>query len=373
MTYLDSASTTKLDPEVIDTMIEYLSTQYGNPSSKYYPEAINAQKTLSTSRSQVAELLNIEPQHVVFTSGASESNNFIIKGVADLFSSRGKHLITTRIEHKSVLESFKYLESKGYEVTYLDVNQEGLIDLNHLKANLRSDTILISIMWVNNEIGTVMLTDDIINLCHQNKVLVHSDATQAVGKIKIDLAKTNVDFLSFSSHKLYGPKGIGAAIIGPDDLGLRFKITPLIHGGSQEFRMRGGTHAMHDIVGFAKACDLTKQHIKNNDQHILELELYLKEKLLNINPEISYIGSQSKKIPGILSIRIPRINNELFCKQYADQISISTGSACSIHEGSYVLDALDIPSSEVLRISISKFTNYNDIDIFLTLISKILP
>ena len=223
-------------------MIKYLKTEYGNPSSKYYPQAVSAQNALAESRAKVAELLNVTSEFIIFTSGASESNNFILKGVAEKYQLKGKHIITSKIEHKSVLETCKYLASKGFEITYLDVTKDGLIDIQQLENTIRKDTILVSIMWVNNEIGTINDLSEIVSICHSKGVLLHSDATQAVGKMDIDLKKIPVDFLSFSSHKLYGPKGIGAAYLGPDELGIRHKLPALIHGGSQEFKMRGGTH-----------------------------------------------------------------------------------------------------------------------------------
>jgi cysteine desulfurase len=361
MTYLDSAATSQIDPEVIETMIEYMKTQYGNPVSKYYPQAVDAQNTLNASRAQVASLLNTESQFVLFTAGASESNNFIIKGVADKLSHKGKHIITSSIEHKSVLETCKYLETKGFEVTYLPVTPDGIVNPEILKSSIRPDTILVSIMWANNEIGTINDIEKLTTVCHEYDVYFHSDATQAIGKVEIDLNKIPVDFLSMSAHKIYGPKGIGAAYIGPDDLGIRIKLTPLIHGGSQEYRMRGGTHAMHDIVGFGRACEIAKRDMHDYIPKIIEIENELKQSLLKKRPDITFNGNQTKKIPGLLSINIPGINNELFCKQVSESIAISTGSACSISESSYVLEALSKSSDSTLRLSLSKFNNTRDV------------
>jgi len=355
MIYLDSAATTQIEPEVLDEMINYLKNHYGNPSSKYYPEAIHAQNALSNSRKSVANLLGTLPEFVVFTSGASESNNFIIKGIAEKYSSKGRHIITSKIEHKSILETCKHLEKNGYEITYLTVDSDGFVDINELTTSIRKDTILVSVMWVNNEIGTINDIETISSICRSKNVLFHTDATQAVGKLEIDLSKLPVDFLSFSAHKIYGPKGIGAAYIGPDELGLRYKLPSLIHGGSQEFKMRAGTHAMHDIVGFGKACEVA---LRDMDDYVMSLVNFENKftKILKMRiPEIKFLGSQQKKVPGLLSISIPGINNELFCKQISSNYSISTGSACTINEGSYVIDSISHTESDYFRISIDKY------------------
>ncbi|OJV65159.1 MAG: cysteine desulfurase DndA [Clostridiales bacterium 38-18] len=355
MIYLDSAATTPIDPEVLETMIEYMKTQYGNPASKYYPQALEAQSALSEARKHVATLLNVEPENILFTSGASESNNFIIKGIAEKYRNKGKHIITSKIEHKSVLETCKFLETQGYEVTYLNVDSEGLFDLDQLEKSIRSDTVLVTLMWVNNEIGTINDINKACSITHAKGVLFHTDATQAVGKMPIDLNNTPVDFLSFSSHKIYGPKGVGAAYLGPDELGIRHKLPALIHGGSQEFKMRGGTHAMHDIVGFGKACEIAKRDMLIYIEEMKKFEVELLDKLHYANPKIKLNGSKSKKIPGLINLSIPGINNELFCKQNSTDFAISTGSACSINEKSYVLEELNNYEANYIRISINKF------------------
>lgn len=371
MIYLDSAATTQIDPEVLDEMIDFMRTEYGNPASKYYPQALSAQSYLANSRAKVAQLLNVEQDNIIFTSGASESNNFIIKGIAEKYKKKGKHIITSKIEHKSVLETCKYLEKNGFEVTYLDVNHDGLFDLNQLKKSIRPDTILVSLMWVNNEIGVINDMAQVVNICHSENVMVHSDATQAVGKMDIDIKETPVDFLSISSHKLYGPKGIGAAYIGSDELGIRIKLPSLIHGGAQEFNMRAGTHAMHNIVGFAKACEIAKRDMNEYIQQIKNTEVKLKELLAEAIPDIRFLGSQESKIPGLLNISIPGINNELVCKQLSSKYAFSTGSACSINEGSYVINSIQHEESNYIRISLNKFTfNLLDIHNFVNCLAK---
>lgn len=359
MIYLDNAATTPIDPEVLDAMVEFMKTEYGNPSSKYYPQAINAQNALKEARKQVANLLDTESEYILFTSGATESNNFIIKGVAEKYKKKGNHIVTSSIEHKSVLETCKYLEKHGFETTYIDIDALGHVKLEQLKDAIKNETILVSIMWGNNEIGTLNDIEEIASICQEKNVLFHSDATQVVGKIDINLDKIKVDFLSMSAHKLYGPKGVGAAFIGPDELGLRRKLPSLLHGGSQEYKMRAGTHAMHNIVGFGKACEIAKNTIHDYVPKILDAEAKLKEELLKIRPDITFNGDQKNKIPGLLSINIPGINNELFCKQVSNQIAISTGSACSLSEPSIVLQAFEVPFSVVLRLSLSKYHNQN--------------
>lgn len=353
MIYLDAAATTPIDPEVIDVMVDYLRNEYGNPSSKYYPQAIRAQEALKHARNQVASLLNVEPEYVIFTSGATESNNMIIKGVAEKYSSKGKHIITSNIEHKSVLETCKYLEKKGFEVTYLNVDSNGLVIPSDLELAMRPDTILVSIMWGNNEIGTINDLISISDICLKNNVLLHSDATQVLGKMHVDLKRVKIDFLSMSAHKLYGPKGIGAAYIGPDDLGIRIKLPPLLHGGSQEQKLRAGTHAMHDIVGFGKACEVALRDMDTYIPQILSAEKELKDALIEVHPDITFNGDQTNKIPGLLSINIPGINNELLCKQIANILSISTGSACSLTSKESVIKTFH-HEDNFIRITLSK-------------------
>ncbi len=355
MHYLDNAATSQMDPEVIKTMIEYMETEYGNPLSKYYPQAISANLKLKDSRKTVADLLGCDPEYVIFTSGASESNNFVLKGVFEKFKSKGKHVITTKIEHKSIISACKHLERNGGEVTYLDVDEKGHIDITELNESIRADTILVSVMWANNETGTLNDIKAIGNICRKRDVLFHTDATQVVGKIDFSLSKLKIDFLSFSGHKIYGPKGIGAIYIGPDDLGLRRKLPSLIDGGDQEYKMRAGTQAMHDIVGFAKACEIAGDRFVLNSKKLFDTEKQFKYELLKLRKDITFNGDQQNKIPRIISVSIPGINNELFCKEISDKIALSTGSACSISENSYVLEALKIENPHnVLRISFSK-------------------
>lgn len=359
MIYLDNASTTPLDPEVLETMVNYLKNEYGNPSSKYYPQAISAHNHLKLARKQVADLIGCDPEYIIFTSGATESNNFILKGVAEKFKRKGNHIITSKIEHKSVLETCKHLEKDGFNVTYVNNDEFGKININEIENSITDETILVSIMWGNNEIGTLNDIKNISAICRSKKILFHTDATQVIGKVEVNLSQLPVDFLSMSGHKVYGPKGIGVAYVGPDNLGLRYKLPSLLDGGDQEYKMRAGTHSMHNIVGLGKACEVAKRDMKEYISKIIQAEAQLKSTLLTKRPDITFNGDQSNKIPGLLSINIPGINNELFCKQVSEEFAISTGSACSIGQGSHVLSTINNVENNTLRISISK-SNFNN-------------
>lgn len=368
MIYLDNSATTKIDERVAKEMIPYLFEEYGNPSSKYYQLAQNAKNAIENSRENIAILLNCNSEEIIFNSGASEGNNHIIKGVADFYSGKGKHLITSLIEHKSVLESFKFLEKKGFEVTYLKPNSTGVIEPTELEKAIRKDTILISIMWGNNEIGTLNDIKTLSNIAKSNKIFFHTDATQVIGKMEIDLRKVEVDFLTLSAHKINGPKGIGAIYIKNDDLGLPTMLTPLIHGGDQERGDRGGTHSVHNIVGIGKAAELCKNEMKESVDKILFLETLLKNELENTFLEkIKYNGNLKSKIPGVLSVSIEGINNELLLKKLKDKVAISTGSACNIKIPSYVLNSIGKNEKDIMktiRISIGKFNTEEEIKEF---------
>lgn len=357
MIYLDYAATTPIDPRVIDEMTDFMKNCYGNPSSKYYHQAEQAKKALSTARGRVASLFNCKTQDILFNSGATEGNNFILKGIADSHKEKGKHIITSVAEHKAVLSTCKYLEEQGYEVTYLPIDQNGMISLENLKRAFRPDTILVSIMWANNEIGSINDIDAIANICKERKVFFHTDATQAVGKIDINLDKIPVDFLTCSAHKLYGPKGIGATFIRSSKYGRKPKITPLIHGGAQEFGLRAGTESLHNIVGFGKACEIAQTEMNEYLNHIRKIENDVINQLKTI-PTIIFNSPSTNKIPGIINFSIPGVNNEYVIKILSEDYSISSGSACAIGEPSHVLNELNIFESNYIRISVGKFSKY---------------
>ena len=393
MIYLDNNSTTPIDDEVLDAMLPYLKEEYGNPSSRYYTLSVNAYKAVEKAREQVASLINAEPKEIIFTSGASESNNFIIKGIADYkknYEGIGNHIITTTVEHKSILQSCQYLEGKvynnksinkttskflkvniapkvidrGYEVTYLPVDNNSLVNIESFKSAIKNNTILASIMWGNNETGAINAISSIADIAKENNILFHSDATQVLGKVNIDVKKLPVDFLSFSAHKVYGPKGIGAAYLRNN--GLPIKITSLIHGGQQEDGYRAGTSAVHNIVGFGKACEIAKKNMSATNLHLKNLEIETKKILINNHPDIVFIANECDHIPGMLSMIIPGIVNELLIKRLSDTVALSSGSACGIGEPSYVIKELKIGdniSTNFLRLSFNKLNTIEDLSL----------
>lgn len=385
MIYLDNSATTPIDPEVLDAMLPYLKEEYGNPSSRHYTLAVNAEKAVEHAREQVASLINADPKEIIFTGGASESNNFIIKGVADylkFYEEKGNHIITSTVEHKSVLQTCHFLNGdvfwsrpdttvasrflkkknttkkvdRGFEVSFLPVNQYGQVSNEIFEESIKENSILASFIWGNNEIGSLNNINELGKIAHDKGILFHSDATQVLGKIDIDVKEIPVDFLSFSAHKIYGPKGIGAAFIRQSGLS-DFKLTSLIHGGQQEYGYRGGTSAVHNIVGFGKACEIAKRDMNEYIQKISELEIEAKKILTEKYPGMEFLGDPNNHIPGVIGMLIPDIVNEIFIKSLADTVAISAGSACGIGEPSYVIREINMQnkSSNFIRLSLSKY------------------
>lgn len=369
MLYLDNSATTKILPEVKDAMLPFLMEEFGNPSSKYYSVAENAKSAVKEARHSLASLLGCKDTEVIFTSGSTESNNMIIKGVADHYNQLGNHIITTKVEHPSVLETCRYLETKGFEVTYLDVDSYGRIDLEELKKTIKDTTILVTIIWGNNELGSLNNMKAISTLCKERNVFLHSDATQVVGKVDIDLSEyPGITFLSCSSHKFHGPKGIGATFIKQDQYKILTKITPLLHGGGQEQGIRSGTLAVHNIVGIGKAAEIADQHIKTNYEKLISLENRLVEILQEkFGNHIHFNNDLENKIPGVISVQFKGINNEVLVKKLAPLIAASTGSACSSSKPSHVLAAIGLSIDEVrstIRFSMSSLVEKKDLEIF---------
>lgn len=388
MIYLDNSATTPIDPEVLDAMLPYLKEEYGNPSSRYYTLAVNANNAVEKAREQVANLINADPKEIIFTSGASESNNFIIKGVADYkkyYEENGNHIITSTVEHKSVLQTCKFLNGdifwnqseksiasqflkkksttkkvdRGYEVSFLPVNKYAQVEKETFSNAIKDNTILASFIWGNNEIGSMNDIASLCNVAKEKNILFHSDATQVLGKIDIDVKKIPVDFLSMSAHKIYGPKGVGAAFIKQSGLS-EYKMASLIHGGLQENGYRAGTHAVHNIVGFGKACDIAKRDMDNYMKKISELEIEVKKMLTEKYPGIEFLGDPEHHIPGVIGMLIPGIINEMFIKNIADKCAISSGSACGIGEPSYVIQEIGVGdrSLQFVRITLSKYNDF---------------
>ncbi|MDD3049190.1 MAG: cysteine desulfurase family protein [Bacilli bacterium] len=391
MIYLDNSATTPVDPEVLDAMLPYLKEEYGNPSSRYYSLAINASNAVEKAREQVASLINAEPKEIVFTGGASESNNFIIKGVADykkFYEESGNHIITSTVEHKSILQTCKFLNGdvfwnksdksvasqflkkksttkkidRGYEVSFLPVNKYAQVEEDTFRNSIKDNTILASFIWGNNEIGSLNDIEKLCAIAKEKNILFHSDATQVLGKIDIDVKKLPVDFLSMSAHKIYGPKGVGAAFIRQNGLS-HYKMTSLIHGGLQESGYRAGTSAVHNIVGFGKACEIAKRNMNEYIKKISELEIETKKMLTEKYPGVEFLGDPEHHIPGVIGMLIPGIVNDMFIKDMADRCAISSGSACGIGEPSYVIQEIGINSrsSSFIRLTLSKFSSINNI------------
>lgn len=393
MIYLDNSATTPIDPEVLDAMLPYLKEEYGNPSSRYYSLAVNAHNAVERAREQVAALINAQPKEIIFTGGASESNNFIIKGVADYkkyYEESGNHIITSTVEHKSVLQTCKFLNGdvfwnksdksvanqflkkksatkkidRGYEVSFLPVNSYAQVEYDTFRNAIKDNTILASFIWGNNEIGSLNNIESLCNIAKERNILFHSDATQVLGKIGIDVKKLPVDFLSISAHKIYGPKGVGAAFVRQTGL-TNYKMTSLIHGGLQEDGYRAGTSAVHNIVGFGKACEIAKRDMNEYIKKISAIEIEAKKMLTEKYPGVEFLGDPEHHIPGVIGMLIPGIVNDMFIKDMADKgiCAISSGSACGIGEPSYVIKEIGSinNSSTFLRLTLSKLSTINNL------------
>lgn len=367
--YLDNSATTPVHPCVKDAMLPYLLEEFGNPSSKYYSHATKAKEAVEQARESVAKLLDCRKDEIIFTSGSTESNNFIIKGIADQRKNQGKHIITTTIEHPSILEVCKYLSTIGFDLTILDVNQEGRITTKQVQEAIRPDTILITIQWGNNEIGSLNPIEEIAKLCEGRNIFFHSDATQVIGKLPTHLADLQgLSALSISAHKFFGPKGIGAVYLKRDPYLLFPAITPLLHGGGQEYDLRSGTLAVHNIVGMGKASEIALKSLSAHIAKLEQLEKHLQSLLISkFKQNIKFNHPTSRKIPGIISVQFIGINNEILVKKLAPIMAVSTGSACSSAKPSHVLAAIGLTLDEVrqtIRFSLSPYIEKEDLDIF---------
>lgn len=362
--YLDMQATTPTDPRVLDTMLPFLTGLYGNPHSRTHEYGWETEKAIEQAREYVANLIGADSKEIVFTSGATESNNMSIKGVARFFGRSGKkkHVITTQTEHKCVLDSCRHLQDEGYEVTYLPVQYNGLIRLEDLKAAIRPDTALVSIMTVNNEIGVIQPVKEIGQICRAKKVFFHTDAAQAVGKIVIDVNEWNVDLMSISGHKIYGPKGIGACYVRRRP---RVRLDPIITGGGQERGLRSGTLAPHLVVGFGEACRIAKQDMEYDANHVSRLSKRLLDGLLSME-HTTLNGDPDRHYPGCVNVSFAYIEGESLLMALKD-VALSSGSACTSAslEPSYVLRALgnsDENAHSSIRFGIGRFTTEAEID-----------
>ena len=362
--YLDHNATTPCDPRVVEAMIPYFTNSFGNAASRNHPFGWQAEEAVDYAREQVARLIGADPKEIIFTSGATEGDNLAIKGVFEMYASKGNHIITCNIEHKAVLDTCKHIEKEGGEVTYLKVKPNGLIDLAELEAAIKPTTILIAIMYANNEIGTVMPMKEISAIAKKHGVLVFSDAVQAVGKIPVDVNKDGIDLMAFTAHKMYGPKGVGALYVRRKNP--RVKVTAQIDGGGHERGMRSGTLNVPGIVGFGKACEICINEMEADTERIIKLRDKLENALLQV--EESYLnGDKDYRLPHVSNISFKYVEGEGLMMGFNKNIAVSSGSACTSAslEPSYVLKALglgDDLAHSSLRFGLGRYTTEEQID-----------
>ncbi|ALS62560.1 MULTISPECIES: IscS subfamily cysteine desulfurase [Pandoraea] len=360
--YMDYSATTPIDPRVVDKMLPYLREQFGNPASRSHSFGWAAEQAVEEAREEVAKLVGADPREIIWTSGATESDNLAIKGAAHFYQGKGKHLITLKTEHKAVLDTMRELEREGFEVTYLDVKDDGLLDLDVFKAALRPDTILVSVMAVNNEIGVIQDIETIGEICREKGIIFHVDAAQATGKMPIDLNKLKVDLMAFSAHKTYGPKGIGALYVRRKP---RVRIEAQIHGGGHERGMRSGTLATHQIVGMGEAFRLAREEMATENERVRMLRDRLLRGLTEME-EVYVNGDMEQRVPHNLNISFNFVEGESLIMAIKD-VAVSSGSACTSAslEPSYVLRALgrnDELAHSSIRFTVGRFTTEQEVD-----------
>ncbi|MET3105733.1 cysteine desulfurase [Oxalobacteraceae bacterium GrIS 1.18] len=360
--YMDYSATTPIDPRVADKMIPYLREQFGNPASRSHAYGWSAEHAVEEARGHVAALIGADPREIVWTSGTTESNNLALKGAAHFYKTRGKHIITVKTEHKAVLDTVRELERQGFEATYLEPQDNGLITVEQLAAAVRPDTILVSVMWVNNEIGVIQPIAEIGEFCRSKNIVFHCDAAQATGRIEIDMEKIKVDLLSLTAHKTYGPKGIGALYVRRKP---RIRIEAQMHGGGHERGMRSGTLATHQIVGMGEAFRIAKLEMHDENQRIQKLRDRLANGLQEIE-EVYINGDMAHRVPHNLNVSFNYVEGESLIMAIKD-IAVSSGSACTSAslEPSYVLRALgrsDELAHSSIRFTIGRFTTEEEID-----------
>ena len=370
--YLDHNATTPCDPRVVEAMIPYFTNQYGNAASRNHPFGWQAEEAVDYAREQVAKLIGADPKEIIFTSGATESDNLAIKGVFDMYASKGNHIITATTEHKAVLDTCKHIEKEGGEVTYLEVNSEGLVDLKELEAAIKPTTILIAIMYANNETGTIQPVREISAIARKHGVLFFTDGTQAVGKIPVSVQGDGIDLMAITAHKMYGPKGIGALYVRRKNP--RVKVTAQVDGGGHERGMRSGTLNVPGIVGFGKACELAMLEMEEDAKRLSKLRDKLENALLQL--EEAYVnGSREHRLPHVTNISFKYVEGEGLMMGFNKDIALSSGSACTSAslEPSYVLKALglgDDLAHSSLRFGLGRFTTEDQIDYTINAVSK---
>lgn len=370
--YLDNNATTPMDPRVLEAMTPYFLNHFGNAASRNHSFGWQAEEAVDYAREQVAKLIGADPKEIIFTSGATEADNLALKGVFEMYASKGNHIITATTEHKAVLDSCKHIEKMGGEVTYMSVTAEGLIDLAELEATIKPTTIAIAIMYANNETGTVMPMKEISAIARKHGVLVFTDATQAVGKIPVDVNKDGIDLMAFTAHKMYGPKGVGALYVRRKNP--RVKVTAQMDGGGHERGMRSGTLNVPGIVGFGKACEICMMEMESDTARISKLRDKLEVALLQL--EEAYVnGSRTSRLPHVANISFKHVEGEGLLMGFNKNIALSSGSACTSAslEPSYVLKALglgDDLAHSSLRFGLSRFTTEEEIDYTIKAISE---
>ncbi len=370
--YLDNNATTPMDPRVLEAMIPYFTEHFGNAASRNHPFGWHAEEAVDYAREQVAQLIGADPKEIIFTSGATEGDNLGIKGVFEMYASKGNHIITATTEHKAVLDTCKHIEKSGGEVTYLQVKADGLIDLAELEAAIKPTTILVSIMYANNEIGVVQPVKEIAAIAKKHGILFFTDGVQAVGKIPVNVIEDEIDIMAFTAHKMYGPKGIGALYVRRKNP--RVKVTAQMDGGGHERGMRSGTLNVPGIVGFGKACELARLEMADDAARLSKLRDKLENALLQI--EESYVnGNREHRLPHVANISFKHVEGEGLLMGFNKNIALSSGSACTSAslEPSYVLKALglgDDLAHSSLRFGLGRFTTEEQIDYTIEQISN---
>jgi cysteine desulfurase len=368
--YMDYSATTPIDPRVADKMIPYLREQFGNPASRSHMYGWSAEAAVEEARGHVAALVGADPREIIWTSGATESNNLALKGAAHFYKTKGKHIITVKTEHKAVLDTVRELERQGFEATYLEPQDNGLITVAQLEAAIRPDTILVSVMLVNNEIGVIQPIDEIGELCRSKGIIFHCDAAQATGKVEIDLNKTKCDLMTFTAHKTYGPKGVGALYVRRKP---RVRLEAQMHGGGHERGLRSGTLPTHQIVGMGEAFRIAKEEMASELERVKALRDRLAKGLLEIE-EVYINGDMDHRVPHNLNVSFNYVEGESLIMAIKD-IAVSSGSACTSAslEPSYVLRALgrsDELAHSSIRFTIGRFTTEQDIDFAVELLKS---
>lgn len=370
--YLDNNATTPCDPRVVDAMVPYFYEKHGNAASRSHQFGWEAEEAVDYAREQIAQLLDVEDKEIIFTSGATESNNLALKGIFEMYARKGNHIITAETEHKAILDTCKHLEKAGAEVTYLKVKEDGLVDLAGLEAAIRPTTIVVSIMWANNETGVIQPMREIAQICEKHGVLFHSDATQAVGKIPTHPREVGVHLMSFTAHKMYGPKGVGALYVSRKNP--RVKVTAQMDGGGHERGMRSGTLNVPGIVGFGKAAEIARLEMAQDAERVSRLRDKLEHALTQLE-ETKINGNVSSRMPHVTNISFKHVEGEGLMMTFNQNIAVSSGSACTSAslEPSYVLVAMglgdDLAHSSI-RLSLGRFTTEEEVDFAIKAISE---